>query len=75
MLALVNGQPRQLNLKQIIETYVNYRRKVIRKRTQFDLDKAEARIHIVQGLLIAQKNIDEIVSLIRKSRGATEFWI
>lgn len=72
MLALVNGQPKQLNLKQIIETYVNYRRKVIRKRTQFDLDKAEARLHIVVGLLIAQKNIDEIVALIRKSRGTTE---
>ncbi|MBU3913719.1 MAG: DNA gyrase subunit A [Nanoarchaeota archaeon] len=72
MLALVNGQPKQLNLKQIIEVYVNYRRKVIRKRTQFDLDKAEARLHIVEGLLIAQKNIDEVVALIRKSRGTTE---
>jgi DNA gyrase subunit A len=72
MLALVNGQPKQLNLKQIIETYVDYRRKVIRKRTQFDLDKAEARLHIVLGLLAAQKNIDEIVALIRKSRGTTE---
>lgn len=72
MLALVSGQPKQLNLKEIVKTYVDYRRKVIRKRTQFDLEKAEARIHIVLGLLIAQKNIDEIVTLIKKSRGVTE---
>ncbi len=72
MLALVNGQPKQLNLREIVKVYVDYRRKVIRKRTQFDLDKAEARIHIVLGLLIAQKNIDEIVALIKKSRGVTE---
>ena len=68
MLALVNNQPQQLNLKQIIEVYVNHRRKVIRKRTEFDLDKAEKRLHIVQGLLIAQKNIDEIISIIKKSK-------
>ncbi len=72
MVALVNTQPRQLNLKQIIETYVLHRRKVIRKRTEFELDKAEKRLHIVEGLLIAQKNIDEIIKLIKKSRGATE---
>ena len=72
LLALVNGQPKQLNLKDIIKCYVDYRRKVLRKRTQFDLEKAEARLHIVLGLLIAQKNIDEVVALIRKSRGTTE---
>ncbi len=70
--ALVDGQPRQLNLKQIIETYVNHRRKIIRKRTEFDLDKAERRLHIVEGLLIAQKNIDEIIRLIKKSKGTAE---
>ncbi len=72
MVALVNTQPRQLNIKQIIETYVIHRRKVIRKRTQFDLDKAENRLHIVDGLLIAQKNIDEIIRLIKKSKTTTE---
>lgn len=72
MLALVNGQPKQLTLKQIIEVYINHRRKVIRKRTDFDLKKAEERLHIVLGLLIAQKNIDEIVALIRKASGITE---
>lgn len=72
MVALVGGQPKQLNLKQIIETYILHRRKVIRKRTEFELDKAEKRLHIVEGLLIAQKNIDEIIKLIKKSRGTTE---
>ena len=72
MLALVNRQPRQLNLKQIIEVYVNHRRKIIRKRTEFDLQKAESRLHIVEGLLIAQKNIDEVIRLIKKSKGVTE---
>ena len=72
MVALVDGQPKQLNLKQIIQTYVNHRRKVIRKRTEFDLDKAEKRLHIVEGLLIAQKNIDEIIKLIKKSKSTAE---
>jgi len=72
MLALVNGQPKQLNIKEIIKCYVDHRRKVIRKRTQFDLDKAEARLHIVEGLLIAQKDIEAVIALIRKSRGTTE---
>jgi DNA gyrase subunit A len=72
MLALVNGQPKQLNLKQIIETYVNHRKKMVRKRTEFDLNKAEDRLHIVLGLLIAQKNIDEIIHLIKKSKLASE---
>lgn len=72
MLALVEGKPRQLNLKELIETYVNHRKKVIRKRTEFDLKKAEERLHLVLGLLIAQKNIDEIIHLIKKSRLTSE---
>jgi len=72
MLALVNGQPKLLNLKQLIECYVNHRRKVIRKRSEFDLNKAEDRLHIVLGLLIAQKNIDEIIHLIKKSKATAE---
>lgn len=72
MLALVNGQPRQLNLKQIIETYVKHRQKIVRKRTEFDLDKAEKRLHIVLGLLIAQKNIDNVIKLIKKSKSTAE---
>lgn len=71
-LALVNGEPRELNLKQIIEVYVSHRKKIIRKATEFDLDKAEKRLHIVEGLLIAQKDIDNVVKLIKSSKGKTE---
>jgi len=72
MLALVNGQPKLLNLKQIVETYVHHRRKMVKKRTEFDLNKAEDRLHIVLGLLIAQRNIDEIIHLIKKSHSTQE---
>ncbi|MEM4719603.1 MAG: DNA gyrase subunit A [Candidatus Pacearchaeota archaeon] len=72
LLALVNGEPKELNLKQLIEVYVNHRRKVIRKATEFDLDKAEKRLHIVEGLIVAQKNINEVVKLIRSSKSKTE---
>ncbi len=68
MLALVNGQPKTLDLKKIIQVYVNHRRKVIRKRTEFDLNKAESRLHIVEGLLVAQKDIDEVIKTIKKSK-------
>jgi DNA gyrase subunit A len=72
MLALVNGQPKELNLKEIVSVYVKHRQKIIRKRTEFDLDKAEKRLHIVAGLLIAQKNIDEIIKLIKKAKTTKE---
>ena len=72
MLALVNGQPKTLNIKQIVECYVNHRRKIIRKATEFDLKKAEDRLHIVLGLLIAQKNIDEVITLIKKAHSVQE---
>ena len=72
MLALVNDQPKQLNIKQLVEVYVNHRRKIVRKRTEFDLDKADKRLHIVEGLIIAQKNIDEVIRLIKKSKSVTE---
>jgi len=72
MLALVGDQPRQLNVKQIIEVYVKHRQGVIRKRTEFDLDKAEKRLHLVEGLLLAQKNIDAVVKMIRAASGKVE---
>jgi len=72
MLALVGGQPKLLNLKEIVICYVDHRRRIIRKRTEFDLRKAEDRLHIVQGLLIAQKNIDDIIKLIKKSKTTGE---
>ena len=72
MLALVGQQPKLLNLKEIIEVYVNHRRGVIRKEKDFDLAKAEKRLHLVGGLLIAQKNIDAVIKLIRASKGRNE---
>jgi DNA gyrase subunit A len=72
MLALVNDEPKQLTLKQLVEVYVNYRKKVITKATHFDLDKAQRRIHIVEGLLIAQDNIDAVIKLIKANKTAAE---
>ena len=66
-IALVNGRPRLLNLKDLIRHFIDHRHDVVVRRTRFDLRKAEERLHIVQGLLIAQDNIDEIVHLIRHS--------
>lgn len=67
MLALVNGEPKILNLYQIIEEYLKHQKTVITRRTKFDLAKAEARAHIVSGLLIALDNIDEVIKTIRSS--------
>jgi len=72
MLALVGNQPRVLNLKEIISEYVKYRQLIVRKRSTFELKKAEERMEIVLGLLIALKSIDEVVALIKKSANATE---
>ncbi len=66
-LALVNNEPRVLNLKELIAHYVDHRREVIRRRVEFELRKAEERLHIVEGLKIALENIDEVISIIRKS--------
>ena len=71
-LALVGGQPRVLNLKQVVEEYVKHRKIIITNRTKFELKKAKDRLEIVEGLLIALKNIDEVITLIKKSKGATE---
>lgn len=71
-LALVNGQPRVLNLKQVVEEYVKYRKIIITNRTKFELKKAKERLEIVEGLLIALKNIDAVIDLIKKSKHATE---
>ena len=67
-IALVNGRPLLLNLKDLIRHFVDHRHDVVVRRTRFDLRKAEERLHIVQGLLIAQDNIDEIVHIIRSSQ-------
>ena len=67
MLALVNGEPKVLTLKDCLEEYVKHRREVILRRTKFDLEKAEARAHILEGLLKAIDNIDEVIQIIRSS--------
>ncbi|MCS7134716.1 MAG: DNA topoisomerase 4 subunit A, partial [Candidatus Pacearchaeota archaeon] len=72
ILALVEGQPKLLNLKQIIENYVRHRQEIIKKRTHFELNAAKEQAHILEGLLVALKNLDEIVSFIRKSKNITE---
>ncbi len=67
MLALVNGEPKILTLRQCIDCYIDHRKEVILRRTQFELDKALARAHILEGLKIAIDNIDEVISIIRSS--------
>lgn len=67
MVALVDGQPRTLNLKQILEYFIKHRREVVTRRTLFDLKKARARAHLLEGLGIALANIDEMIELIKKS--------
>ena len=67
MLALVNGEPKVLTLRQCLECYIEHRKSVILRRTQFDLDKALARAHILEGLKIALDNIDEVINIIRNS--------
>ena len=67
MLSLVNGTPRILNLKEVIHYYVEHQREVITRRTQFELDKANARAHILEGLRIALDNIDRVINIIRSS--------
>ena len=72
MLALVDGTPKILSLRQMIHHYLEHQEDVIRRRTQYDLNKAEARSHILEGLIIALDNIDEVIKLIRSSRTGQE---
>ncbi|TES90214.1 MAG: DNA gyrase subunit A [Desulfobacteraceae bacterium] len=71
-LAIVNNQPQQLSLKRILEHFILHRREIIIRRTRYDLKKAEARAHILEGLKIALENIDDIVFLIRESKSPDE---
>ena len=71
-IALVNGRPQTLNLKQLLEAFVDHRHEVVIRRTRFDLAKAEERAHILEGLSIASDHIDEVVMLIRSSRTREE---
>ena len=71
-IALVNGRPEQLNLKQLIHYFVEHRHEVVVRRTEFELKKAEARAHILEGLIIASDNIDEVIKIIRASSNADQ---
>jgi len=68
MLALVDNEPKILNLRQILDYYIDFQKQVITRRTKYDLDKAEARAHILEGLRIALDHIDEIIDIIRGSK-------
>ena len=68
MLALVNNQPQVLSLKEILNNYINFQKEVVTRRTIFELEKAQARAHILEGLRIALDNIDEVISIIRGSK-------
>ena len=72
MLALVNGEPKYLSLREMIRHYIDHQKDVIVRRTRYDLNKAEARAHILEGLLIALDHIDEVIALIRASRTDAE---
>ncbi len=67
-LTIVNNEPKLLNLKEMIQQFVNFRKEVVTKRSAFELRKAEDRLHILDGLKIALEHIDEVVSIIRKAR-------
>ena len=72
MLALVNNEPRILNLKEILELYLKHQEEVITRRSKYELNKAEERAHILEGLLIALDNIDEVIHIIRSSKNVAE---
>ena len=72
MLALVDGQPRTVTLRQILQAFIDHRREIIRRRTQFDLDKARARHHIVEGLLKAIRKLTAVIKTIREARSADD---
>ncbi|MEA3439134.1 MAG: DNA gyrase subunit A [Chloroflexota bacterium] len=71
MLALVNGEPRLLSLKQALRVYLEHRLEIVRRRSKFDLARAEKRAHILEGLLVALKNLDEVIDIIRRSHNVT----
>ena len=72
MLALVNGEPKVMNLKEMLHHYLEHQKEVVTRRTKYDLNKAEERDHILQGLLIALDHIDEVIQIIRSSKNTQE---
>src|SRR5438034_1806503 len=72
MLAIIGGRPKVMNLLELVETFVEFRREVVRRRTEFELRKAEARYHILEGLRIALDHLDAVIKLIRESKTVPE---
>ncbi len=72
MLAIVDGAPKVLNLREFIRAYITYRQQIVRKRTEYERKTAEARAHILEGLIIALNNLDKTINLIRKAKNAAE---
>ncbi len=72
MVAIVGGKPKQLGLKQLIASYIDYQKQVVTRRTEFELDQAKAKAHILEGLMIALDNLDEVIALIRASKSPKE---
>src|SRR5690554_4909635 len=72
MVAIADGKPRQLGLKSILEYYIKHQKDVVTKRTKYDLERAEARAHILEGLIIAINDIDRVISIIRSSKNPKE---
>lgn len=72
MLAIVNGEPKVLNLKEVLQHYINFQVEVVERRTRFELRKAEERAHILRGLKVALDNIDEVISILRSSKSIAE---
>src|SRR5690606_16377509 len=72
MLAIVNKEPKVFNLMELMDLFLNHRKTVVIRRTIFDLEKARARAHILEGLKIAVDNIDEVIKIIRASNDDTE---
>ncbi len=72
MLALVNNEPKVMNLHQMLDCYIAHQEDVVRRRTKYDLNKAEERAHILQGLLIALDHIDEVIRIIRGSANVAD---
>src|SRR3989442_4655777 len=72
MLAIVGGRPKVLNILELVDSFVEFRREVVRRRTEFELKKAEARYHILEGLKIALDHLDAVIKLIRGSKTVPE---
>ena len=72
MVAIVGGKPKQLSLKELIASYIDYQKQVVTRRTEYELKQAKARAHILEGLMIALDNLDEVIALIRASKSPKE---